>query len=811
MNSSRLPDPRFSSKPRVFHPGGVEDFRQHFESDKHWSARRQFILKHLEEYEEHGLNKLLALSMVWVNHVFLGCRYGSQLLEKVLAMAEGIDAGEGISYQLVLSDKAKKRPLSSDGVKEPMGKMAKFKSRPRFEPIRFVTGGDSKQGKSNEKEDDGEEVDNRLVDNQGNEPSSLSSLETARCDFDYWPRGTEQPTDGTNLVGSTSSLMGKLQQYTNKYNAHHFRQSDSFQQAGRVDRHETEVLSGRWDSGLDSQVMPCPKREFSDPCGGGSSFKPIPTSQSPVPNKVVKEKQWLITRVSANLLESLRDPGSGSVNSNFLINHSIQACKTNPQYNYVNFKDLGPADLPKNKKIPNVGYACELRCQDVYLATGYSGSKNGARDRASEQAVKLFMKPVEVRVLQRLYKHKYVNDLVVCQVNAPDPDLPPPLCDPENKPQSKSKVFNQPDRNKHWSQFVLMENAHDNICILNNSAAHSRMKISYTFDQVPNSALWVCGVYLQGELVAQATGNKKASKHLAADEAVKRLRLFLASRQNEQHHVSARNHSSVVPGSFNGHQESKQLGELVILENSDNSICTINNTAQFNKVDASYKFMVLPDHNWRCDVYLDDKYVASGIGAKKTVKNIAAMEAVAALKRRHAVVTSTLQKNVDVDSSISREQIMQHSREKSLEQVIKEDNIGNQLLRKMGWTGGGLGREEEGITQPVEVVKNFNRGGVGLNTDKQGQITWGDFEKIICNFAKSDRQDNLCFSSELNKDERMQIHQISRKYGLCSKSYGRSKRRFLVVSRKIHKNHLIDQLLQGGQVGQYKLVKPQGF
>lgn len=71
-------DPRVSSKPAGLRNWtcNIDDYRQQFESNKQWSARRQFILKHVAEYEENALDKLLALSMVWVNHVFLGCRWG---------------------------------------------------------------------------------------------------------------------------------------------------------------------------------------------------------------------------------------------------------------------------------------------------------------------------------------------------------------------------------------------------------------------------------------------------------------------------------------------------------------------------------------------------------------------------------------------------------------------------------------------------------------------------------------------------------------------------------------------------------------
>ncbi|XP_067313705.1 NF-kappa-B-repressing factor isoform X2 [Pseudorasbora parva] len=774
--------------------------------------------------------------------------YGSQLMHKVLEMAEGIDVGEMPSYELVPNAESNKRPFSSDGSEEPSTKMplSKFTSRPRFQPVHFVSGGSSGSGigETDEKENEKErrrgemnEVRQREPDqqpyngNHDNGPSSSSaSLEMERYGYDSWPehRTRDVATGGTGGLGygsrgSPSNFMCKVQQeYTARYEAHNSRQSESFSQPGRVEGYQGAGRSGAWDSGrcglgFGHQDRPTSSKTFSRvydaPSKGG--LLPTPSLPTCLPAATIDEKQRLITRVSSAVLITLRDPafmsGPDSPNYNFILSRSIQACKTNPEYIYVNLRDIPPADLPKNRKVPTDGYACELRCQCVYLATGYSGSKNGARDRASEQAVKLFLKPVEVRVLQRQYKRTCVNDMVVCQVNSPNPTLPPPLRNPEDKPSPSTKGQYEPDRSKHWTEFVLMENAHDAICILNNSAAFNRMKIDYTFDPVLNSNLWLCSVYLQGELVAQARGTKKSSKHAAAEEAVRKLRMNQTARQPEQQLFSGGKHISDQPSGRYTQQSSKKtmLGELVILENSDNAICIINDTAQFNKVIADYKFTVLPDHRWQCEVYLDGKYVAAGVGPKKTVKHIAAEEALATLRRTQAVVKSNLRKEGHVDA-ISRNQIMALSGEESLRQEIKEDNIGNQLLRKMGWTGGGLGREGEGIAEPIKVKEQFTREGLGMDMDRQGnQLTKRDIEEIIRNYACSDRQDDLRFSTELNNEERRQIHQISQRYGLRSKSYGQGRLRFLVVSRRVQKEQLIGQLLQEGQVGRYELVKPQ--
>lgn len=57
----------------------AEQFRSYSESEKQWKARMEFILRHLADYRDPPdgggrLDQLLALSMVWANHLFLGCR-----------------------------------------------------------------------------------------------------------------------------------------------------------------------------------------------------------------------------------------------------------------------------------------------------------------------------------------------------------------------------------------------------------------------------------------------------------------------------------------------------------------------------------------------------------------------------------------------------------------------------------------------------------------------------------------------------------------------------------------------------------------
>ncbi|KAM9319185.1 CDKN2A-interacting protein [Pholidichthys leucotaenia] len=83
----------------------VDTFRGYCESNKQWLARREFILRNVEAFPtvvpgvaSSGVDRLLSLSMVWANRVFLGCSYPQSVMDKIKEMGDGIvvqDAPDG--------------------------------------------------------------------------------------------------------------------------------------------------------------------------------------------------------------------------------------------------------------------------------------------------------------------------------------------------------------------------------------------------------------------------------------------------------------------------------------------------------------------------------------------------------------------------------------------------------------------------------------------------------------------------------------------------------------------------------------------
>ncbi|XP_043369485.1 CDKN2A-interacting protein isoform X5 [Dermochelys coriacea] len=114
----------------------VETLRGDCEPEHHWRHRREFLLRNAggpPAGDSGVLQRLVSLSMVWANHVFLGCRYPLSVMEKVLEMAEGIKVTDAPAHTTrdELVAKVKKRGISSsnEGVEEPCKKRAVDKSR----------------------------------------------------------------------------------------------------------------------------------------------------------------------------------------------------------------------------------------------------------------------------------------------------------------------------------------------------------------------------------------------------------------------------------------------------------------------------------------------------------------------------------------------------------------------------------------------------------------------------------------------------------------------------------------------------------
>ena len=115
---------------------------------------------------------------------------------------------------------------------------------------------------------------------------------------------------------------------------------------------------------------------------------------------------------------------------------------------------------------------------------------------------------------------------------------------------------------------------------------------------------------------------------------------------------------------------------------------------------------------------------------------------------------------------------------------------------------------DEGFFQ---LKDNFYRAGLGqaINSDN---IQREEAEEIIKKYAASEELEDLSFSSELLYDERKEIAIVAKKYGLvCRRANHQAsgrKQTFLIISKKVGPEFIIDQLEKEGSWGKYELARP---
>ena len=111
----------------------------------------------------------------------------------------------------------------------------------------------------------------------------------------------------------------------------------------------------------------------------------------------------------------------------------------------------------------------------------------------------------------------------------------------------------------------------------------------------------------------------------------------------------------------------------------------------------------------------------------------------------------------------------------------------------------------------MQLKENFNREGLGqtINSDN---IQREEAEEIIRKYAASDELKDLSFSSELQYDERKELAMVAKKYGLlCRRANHQAagrKQTFLIISKKVGPEVIIDQLEKEGSWGKYQLARP---
>lgn len=130
------------------------------------------------------------------------------------------------------------------------------------------------------------------------------------------------------------------------------------------------------------------------------------------------------------------------------------------------------------------------------------------------------------------------------------------------------------------------------------------------------------------------------------------------------------------------------------------------------------------------------------------------------------------------------------------------------MMLKMGWSGKGLGVQEQGEEKTVadKMVKNITREGLGAKN------IMAEVDQILQDYISTSKITTLAFDSSFSKEERAEIHNLAKKYNLKSKSLGKEPDRRITITRKLSKWDLVKELLRSDlENDSHKLSIPQDF
>ncbi|XP_022205388.2 uncharacterized protein LOC111062001 [Nilaparvata lugens] len=235
-------------------------------------------------------------------------------------------------------------------------------------------------------------------------------------------------------------------------------------------------------------------------------------------------------------------------------------------------------------------------------------------------------------------------------------------------------------------------------------------------------------------------------------------------------------------------------GSIYIVVSCDTSqyLNNLRRTSSTWKMQLFHEIRQEPKDNcliWRC-VTTFGTISAITEGQVKTKTRSASCEYMMWKLQRYyytlKVVTTLTREELDArDADVQKSDVLAGAAK--AEPEVMADNVGLKMMKMMGWTGGGLGKNEQGIEKPVEAAGVISRAGLGFG----GKFDFKKINQVLLQFKRdTDGPSELVFAKDFSNEERSKIHQAAKKYGLKSKSVGPKCSRQLFVSKDIYYNKM---------------------
>ncbi|XP_063234179.1 uncharacterized protein LOC134537549 [Bacillus rossius redtenbacheri] len=261
-----------------------------------------------------------------------------------------------------------------------------------------------------------------------------------------------------------------------------------------------------------------------------------------------------------------------------------------------------------------------------------------------------------------------------------------------------------------------------------------------------------------------------------------------------------------------------RFGKLVLVESKEMSpYDIIQRSMNVCNIQFSFEEKFLAQGKMRVRLYVNNELVceAEGLNTKVARENAAKL---GLQKLKESCYTILIKHKVWGDSVVDRSlkeglEGPPATRAASEDTPLSDDNVGSKLLRLMGWSGGGLGRSAQGISEPISAQQErVGRAGLGLT---QGNVFDAPHFRrqagaLLRDYADRDTDHDLVFTSEFTTDERKVLHTLAHNMKLKTKSIGKKDiDRYLVVSKRISFWDEAKKLLaSGGSSDRYELIPP---
>lgn len=354
------------------------------------------------------------------------------------------------------------------------------------------------------------------------------------------------------------------------------------------------------------------------------------------------------------------------------------------------------------------------------------------------------------------------------------------------------------------------------------------LNIDVAFEELPvekkQPPMFKCIIACDGATLGEASfGNKKEAKRLAFQAVWDKLLQCrdppkqlstVAPPAPLTHRKRDRGGKPQEPVNFPLTEKDNylDLATLVVVQNcgpNADPIVVLSRTADANRLKGTFEYE-FNNSEFVCTYVLGHREVKQATGstkqearAKAAAASLACLQSIAPTLRRKRLVDGQ-------GPEVTKDEFGGPGNSSGSHEQIDSDNVGHKLLKMMGWSGGGIGKEGLGIIDPVMVKETSGRQGLGftggsiaMNSNFKAKI-----HQLLREFSNTVVLQDLVFSPEFDNEERKFVHSTARRYGLKSVSVDGPDGRFLTVRHKLSARELVDTILASGPTEKYEVILP---